>query len=448
MSSPIDGYERDLDPFAYFPKARSRIAGLGGEAPLPSAKYGLHTHYVHARPGPIRFRLRLDDLTATRGRLKLRVSALPSDLNPQPRQVATLIRPLADLARDGGEIVIDGTARPDETYALAVIILDETDASASAATVTLMGAEDGGRFARAVGAGRTEIFGEQRPSFLQSLFGTDTSAVPRVTGPALLTEPVSQMCTAAQFDEPVYDEWVARLHHPRHRHRKQWEFIYILQALERAGALRPGRRGLGFGVGGERLPALMAAMGVDVVATDLPQDDARALEWRATNQHSSELDGLVYPDICDEATLRRHVAFRAVDMNHIPADLTGFDFCWSACAYEHLGSIAKGLRFVEASIATLRPGGVAVHTSELNLTSNRKTVDNQGTVLFRRRDMEKLAARLIAAGHAVAPFNFDQGEQPDDQHIDMPPYGPEHLKVVLGPYVTTSFGIIVRKKGN
>jgi len=31
----------------------------------------------------------------------------------------------------------------------------------------------------------------------------------------------------------------------------------------------------------------------------------------------------------------------------LPADLTGFDFCWSICALEHLGTIAQGLDFIK-----------------------------------------------------------------------------------------------------
>ena len=447
MSITPAGPERDLDPFAFFPGGASRIAGLGGNGPLPAPNYILHTHYLHVRPGPIRFRLRLDGLVASRGRMRVKINALPGDFSAEPRRVTAVSVPLADLASAGGIVEIAAEALPHETYALVVGLLDETDAVATAARVTLSGAEEGDRFVQALEERRDDVFGDAQPSFLRSLFGMDGPDVPRATGPASLADPVSQMCTAAQFDEPVYDQWAARIHEAKHLHRKQWEFIYILQALDRAGMLQPGRRGLGFGVGGERLPALMAAIGAHVVATDLPQEDHRAQEWRATGQHSSELAALHYPEICDEAAFRAAVRFRPVDMTQIPADLRGFDFCWSACAYEHLGSIAKGLAFVEASLETLRPGGVAVHTSELNLTSNRKTVDNHGTVLFRRRDMEKLAHRLIAAGHDVAPFNFDAGTQPEDRHIDLPPYGPEHLKMVLGAYVTTSFGIIVRKKG-
>jgi SAM-dependent methyltransferase len=269
-----------------------------------------------------------------------------------------------------------------------------------------------------------------------------------VRRPAMLADPISQMCTAAQFDEPAYAAWRSRMGFPLHLHRKQWEFVYILQALDRYGALRPGSRGLGFGVGAESLPAFFAAQGCDIVATDLPESVQQASGWRDSGQHADTLAALARPELCDDAAFERHVRFRPVDMTHIPADLTGFDFCWSACAYEHLGSIEAGLRFVKDSVRCLRPGGIAVHTSELNLTSNRATVDHYATVLFRRRDMERLALDLIRAGHAVAPITYDMGDRPLDAHVDTAPYlGDAQLKLALRQYVTTSFGLIIRRDG-
>ena len=149
--------------------------------------------------------------------------------------------------------------------------------------------------------------------------------------------------------------------------------------------------------------------------------------------------------IADEA-LARAVEFRPVDMTRIPDDLTDYDFTWSSCALEHVGSIALGLNFIERSIACLKPGGIAVHTTELNLLSNDATIDHSGTVLFRRRDFEEIAARLVLQGHEVMPLNFVAGSTPLDDHIDVPPYSSnEHFKLLMSRYLTTSFGLIVRR---
>ena len=51
------------------------------------------------------------------------------------------------------------------------------------------------------------------------------------------------------------------------------------------------------------------------------------------------------------------VRFEFLDMNHIPSHYDSkFDFCWSVCAAEHLGSIDHGIRFIEKSLDVLVPG--------------------------------------------------------------------------------------------
>lgn len=90
--------------------------------------------------------------------------------------------------------------------------------------------------------------------------------------------------------------------------------------------------------------------------------------------------------------------------------------------------------------------GLAVHTTELNLTSNAVTIDDAETVLFRRQDIEQIAVDLVSRGHFVAQIKYDFGTTPLDQHVDVPPYSTnDHLKLAMGGYVTTSFGLIIRR---
>ncbi|MGC8468310.1 MAG: class I SAM-dependent methyltransferase [Acetobacteraceae bacterium] len=272
-------------------------------------------------------------------------------------------------------------------------------------------------------------------------------AVTVTATPPTLEHPVSQACTQAQFETDAYRYWCGEIREEPRHHRKQWEFCYILQALGEAGMLAPGRSGLGYGVGTEPLTAVFAARGCAVVATDLDVAEAQRIGWAATNEHAGELAALNARGICPPERFAANVRFRVADMNAIPEDLRGFDFTWSACCLEHLGSIRQGLAFIENSLATLRPGGVAVHTTELNCSSDRDTIDHAGTVLFRRRDLMALARRLAAAGHALR-LNFNLGDQPLDVHVDAPPYAVDgHLKLLLENFVTTSFGLIVRKAG-
>lgn len=258
--------------------------------------------------------------------------------------------------------------------------------------------------------------------------------------------PVSQACTQSQMASEAYAYWCAQIGEVPRMHRKQWEFCYILQVLARYGMLAPGLRALGFGVGEEPLASLFAARGVTVLATDLDAGEAADLGWIETGQHAATKAALNARGLCNPAIFESAVDFRSMDMNSISPDLAGqFDFCWSACALEHLGSIQKGLDFIANSVDCLRPGGVAVHTTEFNCTSNGATLDNASTVLFRRRDFVELGERLARNGCQLA-FNFNLGEQPLDKHIDVAPYSADnHLKLQIDRWASTSFGIVVRK---
>lgn len=256
----------------------------------------------------------------------------------------------------------------------------------------------------------------------------------------------SVMCKENDLTSPAFLAWAARLkERPGRLHRKVWEFCFIVQALAERNLLREGCRGLGFGVGKEPLVSLFAGMGCEVVASDIDEEHARQAGWTATNQHSTDLSHLNRRGLCDPDLFQRRARFRHVDMNAIPADLRGFDFVWSSCSLEHLGSISHGERFILESIRCLRPGGVAVHTTEYNLSSNRTTLDNLGTVLFRRRDLERIARQLQIQGHRI-DLDLTPGTTPADQHVDVPPYSPDlHLRMRLQQFTTTSVGLIIER---
>lgn len=267
-----------------------------------------------------------------------------------------------------------------------------------------------------------------------------------------LDDPVSQLATQQQCESEWYKTWGARMReHPerptQHYNRKLWEWVYILRTVDKRGLLAPGRRGLGFGVGVEPLAAVMADHGCEVVATDMFVDDAQNAGWVSTDQHASNVDAMNRAGICDPDTFRRLVTFRPMDMTKIDADLTGFDFCWSSCSLEHLGSLEAGMQFVENSLRCLRPGGVAVHTTEYNVLSNFATLTAGSTVIYRKRDILALARRLRAAGHEIT-LNLNPGAGKVDKYHDVPPYFQHgaHLKLELDRFVTTSIGLIVTKR--
>jgi 2-polyprenyl-3-methyl-5-hydroxy-6-metoxy-1,4-benzoquinol methylase len=264
--------------------------------------------------------------------------------------------------------------------------------------------------------------------------------------PPELDDPVSQLATNDQIGSATHMRWCAQLQLTPKPHRKQWEFIWIVAVLNKAGVLRAGSRVLGFGCGRELLPSYFASLGMDVLATDAPSEVV-AQSWGRGTQHASSGEDLRRPQLVSADVFARHVRFRHVDMNAVPGDLRGFDACWSACALEHLGSLQHGLDFMENSLACLRDGGVAVHTTEFNLSSNTDTFESGVTSVYRKQDIERLLVRLAAQGHEVWPLNLHPGATEVDEVIDLPPYSLPHLKLMLRRYVSTSVGIVVRKRG-
>jgi len=270
----------------------------------------------------------------------------------------------------------------------------------------------------------------------------------------------SRLCQQVDIESDWLRHWCGMLRMVPIYHRKVWEDAFVVQALWEAGMLAPGRRGLGFAVGAEWLPAFFAGRGVAVVATDLPQNDSRARGWIASGQHAAASDPLFQPHLVQKDAFDALVQYRAVDMTAIPADLAGqFDFVWSVCAFEHLGSIEAGLTFVQSAMRCLKPGGIAVHTTEFNLNPDGGTLETGGTVLYQRQHLDALAARLAKAGHTMLPIAPVDRLGVLDGFVDVPPYPdpsrpepmvfppPPHLRLAIAGYPATSLGLVIQAGG-
>lgn len=286
------------------------------------------------------------------------------------------------------------------------------------------------------------------------------AAVPEkeISGPTIQNLK-SKPSTQKDLDSDWAAYWASKLKIPVVYHRKVWELCYVLQAFHEHGVLRPGMRTLGFGCGQEPIPSLLASMGIDVTVTDLEPEEARRKGWIGTNEHTSSLNEAFKSEIVSHELFDKHVTLKYVDMNAISPDVSGYDACWSICALEHLGSIAKGLDFIENSLSTLKSGGIAVHTTEFNFMHDDATIDNWVTVLFQKAHFVEMANRLRRQGHWVAELDFDIGSGPMDRFVDLPPFahdfpeaihpwrsGNHHIKLMVDGFPSTCFGLIIRKQ--
>lgn len=279
----------------------------------------------------------------------------------------------------------------------------------------------------------------------------------------------SQLCNQSFWDMPFFQFWSSKLMpnlidhlkateqftlhsytEPVLYHRKLWEWVYICQALYERGCLSFGKRGVGFGIGQECIPDLFASFGCNILATDLMPTNCQAAGWIASGQHAAgHIDLLNQYGFCTEETFRQRVSYRDIDMNSIDDDLVGFDFCWSSCALEHLGGLKPGLDFIKNSLKTLKTGGVAVHTTEFNLSSNEDTFEMETLSLYRKRDIIQLVSELEHEGHYVFPVDWYVGGGPLDSFIDFPPHSKKdmHLRLMVERYICTSIGLIIVKGG-
>lgn len=229
--------------------------------------------------------------------------------------------------------------------------------------------------------------------------------------------------------------------------RKIWEWAFIVRVLEHYGLLRAGKKGLGFAVGCEPLPAYFAARKVQVLATDLSESEEKAQQWAETGQNTmGDRENLYMESICGRELFDRYVSYRSVNMNQIPEDIGEYDFCWSSCAIEHVGGLEQSKQFLKNMIKVLKPGGIAVHTTEFNLSSNEDTAETGDNILFRRKDIEEMQAWFLQHGCHME-VSFKRGRKTGDLFVDIPEYRrtPYHLNLSLEGYASTSFAFVVQK---
>lgn len=271
-------------------------------------------------------------------------------------------------------------------------------------------------------------------------------------------------CSIVKHDDCVtqdYTYWCGKLGVEPRPSRKQWEDIQIVRALYERDCLAPGKKGLGFGVGREPLVSLFAALGCDMLATDQALNPQVQRDWRDTGQHSMDADELYRAKIISRKDFDTRVRFEVCDMNHIPESYHDrFDFTYSACSMDHVGSLELATEFFINSLRCLKPGGWAVHTTEFNLLAvnpkfRGRTTEAGPTVFFRQFDIERLAARVESAGYRMVLRDYSRGAHAEDFHIDFEPHqrSDSHLLLQVctgdesggGGWIVTSIILIAQR---
>lgn len=244
-----------------------------------------------------------------------------------------------------------------------------------------------------------------------------------------------------------YDFWMRKLDMTPAYNRKTWEFAQVIQATWQAGRLY-NSRAISFGSGIEPLPSWFALMDSTVLITDVkPANERLRNQWVQTGQHcGGDVMRCYKPNVCpDKSMFKKNASFRYVDMRAIPSDLRGFDVCWSMGSLEHLGSPEAGLDFIVNSLDVLKPGGIAVHTTEYNKQPPNERLDIVDTVFYGAADLIALRDKLEAAGHKVAPLILNPGDGWLDKLVTPVECSDPHVSFAWNGIVVTSAVMVIQK---
>jgi hypothetical protein len=433
-SVPVRRTTRMVDPLEYLPKAESRIAGLGGQAIPAEPSYAFHSGYAEIGAGIVSCTFRFERLEATMGLLTIRVNGLAPGPESRAETIRTWTADLRDVAESDGVLEISFQASEGSSYAFLGHIYEETDARARGLTLELQLTPDAPA-AGAQHAVRKSLFGRR-------VFRRTAKMVVRAR--PTLADPVSQPCTRAQLAEPVFQHWTQAMRIGDAPDPLAWGEVYVLQALERYGMLRPGARGVGLALGPSRLPAVMAARGCSVVAT--VTTDETGPRRRRSGAANVLLEQLRHPEICADDVFDRQVTSALINLDQMGGKLNGFDFAWSLNIIEEMDSPDAGLLMVREAMRCLTFGGLAVHVTLFNTRSHIDTVANDAIVLPRSQDLERIAVDLVSRGHYVAQLGYDLGDPPVDP-VPGSVLAPEDadLAAALDGYAPVPFGLIVRR---
>ena len=96
----------------------------------------------------------------------------------------------------------------------------------------------------------------------------------------------------------------------------------------------------------------------------------------------------------------------------------------------------------------LKPGGISVHTTEFNVSSNDETASVGFNNILRRQDLEELDRQLRLIKCGLDGMDFYAGSHSFDLDFDSMPYfqgNGIHIKLQIEERIATSFLLVAQK---
>jgi SAM-dependent methyltransferase len=238
-------------------------------------------------------------------------------------------------------------------------------------------------------------------------------------------------------DDVSQPSWALGLVAPENRQRKIWEYVHCVAGLTRLGCLTPSAHALGVAAGHEPVIYWLASRVAKVYATDLYQGKFANIEADPAVLHNPEKYA-PYPYPKD------HVHFFPMDGSAFSVRNASIDFIFSLCSIEHFGSRENSRRALQEMARVLRPGGVAVVSTEVLLND----VAPQPEIFSPWELYEELIAPsgLLLMGD-IAPANLGRfcANPIDTSNAEMMQAPIEHFVLREGNTLFTSVMLFLQK---
>lgn len=173
--------------------------------------------------------------------------------------------------------------------------------------------------------------------------------------------PLSKICDAADWFEPDFNRIIREeLEELPRFHRKQWEFAMIYYILEKQGLLSEDKIGLSVGGGYERVLYSIARKIKHLTVTDIYE---MGTTWDTARTDSPE--ELIKQRMPFSVDLKK-LCVMNMDMRDLKFDDKSFDFCYSSCSIEHIGTYEDFVKHLDEVWRVLKESGIYVFTTEFH----------------------------------------------------------------------------------
>lgn len=259
-----------------------------------------------------------------------------------------------------------------------------------------------------------------------------------------LSRPVSQIATFSQTNSAIYSYRCADLAELRRQDRRQWERVFILQALLESGLAQPGSSGLGIYGTPDKIPSALATQRARIEILDdesLENPIEEMNEGETSRNEETALARYYSPEIIDAKSFARLVKLKDGRLADLGYEKRGcFDFIWSSCASQEK-NVGEALLFMHEAMHFVRKGGVGVFTFDLVVSEIANAPITDFGCYFRKEDVERIGNDESIE---MAPFNWCSGNESEDRRIGLGAGG-DFLRQLEDGYIVTSMGVILRR---